>query len=57
MKIKKGFPIVIGRGRLREHLQPTFCTTTKKKAQEKTEHTQNILPVITASGQGLFSRD
>ena len=41
--------MVIGRGRRREHLQPTFCTPTKKKARGENrayaEHT---------SGQGLF---
>ena len=41
--------------------QVTFgshVTTTKKKARGGTGHAQNILPVRTASGQGLFrSRD
>ena len=37
----------------------SYVTTTKKKARgKKTGHAQNILPVRTASGQGLFrSRD
>jgi hypothetical protein len=30
MKIKGVFPMVIGRGRRKEHLQSTFCTTAKK---------------------------
>ena len=90
--------MVIGRGSRREHPQPTFCSTTKKKTRKKpgmrriyfrsrplpdrassgdvtsdqncttlvrkkkrggkAGHAQNILPVRTASGQGLFrSRD
>jgi hypothetical protein len=33
-KIKwREFPMVIGRGRPREHPQPTFCITTKKKRE------------------------
>jgi hypothetical protein len=39
--------MVIGRGRRREHPQPTFCTTTKKKARGKSGHAQNILPEVT----------
>jgi hypothetical protein len=35
MKIKGRFPMVIGRGRRREHPQPTFCTTTKKTGRKK----------------------
>ena len=46
--------MVIGRGSRREHPQPTFCSTTKKKNAEKTGYAQNILPVKAASGQGLF---
>ena len=42
--------MVIGRGRRREHPQPTFCTTTKKKALEKAGHAQNILLCRTYSG-------
>ena len=35
-----------------------YCTTTKKKAREKSEHAQNILPDRATSGQVLFrSRD
>ena len=37
--------------------QVTFgshVTTTKKKAREKAGHAQNLLPVRTTSGQGLF---
>jgi hypothetical protein len=47
---KAQFPMVIGRRRLREHPQSTFCTTTKKRAREKTGHAQNILSVRAASG-------
>jgi len=39
--------MVIGRGRRREHPQPTFCTTTKKKAREKPGHAHNILSEVT----------
>jgi hypothetical protein len=46
--------MVIGRGSRREHPQPTFCSTTKKKNAEKNGYAQNILPVKAASGQGLF---
>jgi hypothetical protein len=42
--------MVIGRGRRREHPQPTFCTTTKKKSREKDGHTQNILSDRAYSG-------
>ena len=42
--------MVIGRGRRREHPQPTFCATTKKKAREKAGHAQNILPDRAYSG-------
>jgi hypothetical protein len=34
----------------REHPQPTFCTTTKKKARKKTGHAQNILLDRASSG-------
>ena len=42
--------MVIGRGRRREHPQPTFCTTTKKKSREKDGHAQNILSDRAYSG-------
>ena len=36
MKIKwREFLMVIGRGSRREHPQPTFCSTTKKKTRKK----------------------
>ena len=36
----------------------SHVTTTKKKAREKAGHAQNLLPIRTASGHGLFrSRD
>jgi hypothetical protein len=57
-KLKRGFPMVIERGRRREHSYPTRCTTTKKKARGKAGHAQNILPDRAASGHDLFrSRD
>ena len=37
--------MAIGRGRRREHPQPTFFTTTKKKTRGENRHAQNILPV------------
>ena len=40
--------MVIGRGRRREHLRPTFCTTTKKKARGKPGMRRTYF------GQGLF---
>ena len=39
--------MVIGHGRLREHPQPTFCTTTTKNARGGNGHAQNILPEVT----------
>jgi hypothetical protein len=42
------FPMVIGRGRRREHAKPAFCTTTKTKRGKNRAYAEDT------SGQSLF---